>query len=636
LTETQNATSGALPTEPHHHKSSFLALTIASVGVVYGDIGTSPIYAFREALRPVMEDGILTRAEVIGLVSLIFWSLTIVVTIKYIIFVLRADNNGEGGTLSLMALAQKALGRRTLALFVLGIMGASLFYGDAILTPAISILSSLEGLKLVTSAFDPYIIPLAIVIIGVLFSVQRHGTARVGILFGPICIVWFTTLAALGVMHISDDPDILWALSPHSAIRFLWNHGWLAFIVLGAVFLAVTGAEGLYADMGHFGRGPIRAAWIWLVFPALILNYFGQGAMVLAHPEAIENPFFLMAPEGWLLPLVLLTTVATIIASQAVITGAFSLTQQAVQLGILPRMAITRTSESQAGQIYVPAVNTMLFVGVILLVLGFQSSENLSHAYGIAVTGTMCVTSMLFYVIVRRIWKFSRIAAIATVAPFLFIEISFLSANLLKLLNGAYVPLLLAAALMTIMWTWRRGNRIVKDKTRRESMKLEELLEMLRKSPPVRVPGTAIFLTNDPEVAPPALFHNLKHNKVLHERLIMLSVFTSSYPRVPEESRAKIEAVDADVTRVILNFGYMETPNVPRALARLKKQGLKFDIMTTSFFLGRRTIVPDRRSGMPRWQDKLFIALNRNATNATDFFQIPTGRVVELGAQITV
>ena len=636
MSDPQTATTGTLPTPPDHHKSSFLALTVASVGVVYGDIGTSPLYAFREALRPVTADGAATRDEVIGLVSLIFWSLTIVVTIKYIVFMLRADNNGEGGTLSIMALAQKAYGRRTFAIFFLGIAGAALFYGDAILTPAMSIISSLEGLKLITAAFDPYIIPLAIIIIGLLFAFQRYGTARVGVLFGPICVVWFLSLATLGLIHVADDPDILWAFSPHFALGFLFSHGLVGLIVLGAVFLAVTGAEGLYADMGHFGRGPIRAAWIWLVFPALVINYFGQGAMILANPAAIENPFFLMAPEGWLVPLVLLSTVATVIASQAVITGAFSLTHQAVQLGILPRMVITRTSESQAGQIYVPAVNTLLFVGVVLLVLGFQSSANLAHAYGVAVTGTMCVTSLLFYVIVRRVWKFSRPAAIATVAPFLLIEGAFLTANLTKLLNGAYVPLLLGAALVVIMWTWRRGNRIVQEKTRRDSMKLEELLDMLKQSKPVRVPGTAIFLTNDPEPAPPARFHTLKHNKVRHEKLIMLSVFTSSYPRVREENRAKIEAVDEDVTRVILNFGYMETPNVPRALARLKKQGLKFDIMTTSFFLGRRTIVPDRRSGMPRWQDKLFIALNRNAANATDFFQIPTGRVVELGAQITV
>ncbi len=635
MSDPQTATTGALP-EPDHHKSSFLALTIASVGIVYGDIGTSPLYAFREALRPVTVDGGVSRAEVIGLVSLIFWSLTVVVTIKYVIFMLRADNNGEGGTLSLMALAQKAYGRRTFAIFLLGITGAALFYGDAILTPAMSIISSLEGLKLITSAFDPYIIPLAILIIGVLFAVQRHGTAIVGVFFGPVCVVWFIVLTALGVIHLSDDPDILWALSPHYALGFLFDHGLVGFIVLGAVFLAVTGAEGLYADMGHFGRGPIRAAWIWLVFPALVINYFGQGAMVLADPSTIANPFFLMAPDGWLIPLVLLSTVATVIASQAVITGAFSLTRQAIQLGILPRMTITQTSAAQAGQIYVPAVNAFLFIGVILLVLGFQSSANLAHAYGVAVTGTMCVTSLLFYVIVRRVWKFSRRAAILTVAPFLIIELAFLAANLTKLLNGAYVPLMLGAGLVIIMWTWRRGNRIVQDKTRRESVKLEDLLDMLRRSPPVRVPGTAIFLTNDPEVAPPALFHNLKHNKVLHEKLIVLSVFTSSYPRVPEENRAKVEEIDPDVTRVILNFGYMETPNVPRALARLKKQGLKFDIMTTSFFLGRRTIVPDRRSGMPRWQDKLFITLNRNATNATDFFQIPTGRVVELGAQITV
>lgn len=628
--------ASAHPPGLDHKKASFWTLLLGSIGVVYGDIGTSPLYAFREALRATMEDGRVLRSEVIGLISLIFWALTIVVTVKYVLFLLRADNNGEGGTLSLMALAQKAFGRRTTLIFILGIAGASLFYGDAILTPAISILSSLEGLSLVTSAFDPYVLPVAIIMIGILFSFQRHGTARVGILFGPICLVWFFVLAGLGIYHISDDPEILWALSPHNAVGFLLAHGWMGFIVLGAVFLAVTGAEGLYADMGHFGRGPISAAWLWLVFPALILNYLGQGALVLAHPSAMSNPFFLMAPEGLLAPLVILSMMATIIASQAVITGAFSLTQQAVQLGLLPRMEIRRTSESQAGQIYVPVVNLLLFIGVIALVLSFQSSAALSHAYGVAVIGTMCVTSLLAYVIMRRIWKLSKIAAIAVVVPFLGIEIAFLSANLLKLFNGAYVPLLLGAGLMMVMWTWRRGNKIVNEKTRRESMKLEELLDMLKKSPPVRVPGTAVFLTNDPEVAPPALFHNLKHNKVLHEKLIMLTVFTTSYPRMPEEQRAKIDIIDADTTRVILNFGYMETPNVPRALARLKKQGLKFDIMTTSFFLGRRVIVPDRRSGMPRWQDKLFILLNRNATNATDFFQIPTGRVVELGAQVTV
>lgn len=617
------------------HHGSFWKLTLGSIGVVYGDIGTSPLYAFREALHATMEDG-LARSEIIGVVSLMFWALTIIVTLKYVVFLLRTDNNGEGGTLSLMALAQKAYGRRTLVLFLLGITGASLFSGEAIITPAISVLSAVEGLSLVTSAFDPFIVPLAIVILGILFAVQRHGTAGISAAFGPICVVWFVTIGALGVMHLADDPAVLWALSPVNAFNFLFNHGISAFLVLGAVFLTVTGCEALYADLGHFGRKPITAAWFWLVFPALTLNYFGQGAFVLAHPEMAENPFFLMAPEPLLLPLVLLATLATVIASQAVITGAFSLTQQAVQLGMLPRMEIRRTSESRAGQIYVPAVNMLLFVGVIALVMTFTSSSALSHAYGIAVTGTMVVTTCLAYVIMRRVWNLSRLWALAIMTPFLIIELTFLSANLLKLLNGAYVPLLLAIALMTIMITWRRGQQIVKDKTRRESMKLEELLDMLKKSPPVTVPGTAVFLTNDPDVAPPALFHNLKHNKVLHEKLIMLSVFTTSYPRMPDDMRAKIEAVSDNVTRVILNFGYMETPNVPRALARLKKQGLKFDIMTTSFFLGRRTIVPDKRSGMPQWQDKLFIWLNRNAMNATDFFQIPTGRVVELGAQVTV
>ncbi len=635
MSDPSASANGSEQAAPAEHGGSLWKLTLGSVGVVYGDIGTSPLYAFREALHATMEDG-LSRSEIIGVVSLMFWSLTIIVTLKYVVFLLRADNNGEGGTLSLMALAQKAYGRRTLVLFLLGITGASLFSGEAIITPAISVLSALEGLSLVTTAFDPYIVPLAIIILGVLFAVQRHGTAGISAAFGPICTVWFLVIGGLGVMHLLDDPEILWALSPVYAVSFLFDHGFQAFLVLGAVFLTVTGCEALYADLGHFGRKPITMAWFWLVFPALTLNYFGQGAFVLANPAMAENPFFLMAPDFLLLPLVILATMATVIASQAVITGAFSLTQQAVQLGMLPRMEIRRTSESKAGQIYVPAVNMMLFVGVIALVMTFQSSSALSHAYGIAVTGTMVVTTCLAYVIMRRVWKLSRVWAIAIMAPFLFIELTFLSANLLKLLSGAYVPLLLAIALMTIMITWRRGQQIVKEKTRRESMKLEELLDMLKKSPPVKVLGTAVFLTNDPDVAPPALFHNLKHNKVLHEQLIMLSVFTTSYPRMPDDMRAKIEPVSDDVTRVILNFGYMETPNVPRALARLKKQGLKFDIMTTSFFLGRRTIVPDKRSGMPKWQDKLFIWLNRNAMNATDFFQIPTGRVVELGTQVTV
>ncbi len=637
MTDTAPAATGTIPAgeHDHHPKASFWALTLGSIGVVYGDIGTSPLYAFREALTAASADG-LSNNEIIGIVSLMFWSLTIIVTLKYVVFLLRTDNNGEGGTLSLMALAQKAYGRRTTTIFVLGIAGASLFSGEAIITPAISVLSALEGLSLVTDTFDPYILPMAIIILGVLFSVQRHGTGRVSAAFGPICVVWFLSIGALGVLHILDDPKVLYALSPTYAIGFLIEHGFAGLLVLGSVFLTVTGCEALYADMGHFGRKPITAAWMWFVFPALTLNYFGQGGLVLAHHEMAANPFFLLAPPELLVPLVILATMATVIASQAVITGAFSLTQQAVQLGLLPRMEIRRTSETAAGQIYLPVINTLLFVGVIALVVGFGSSSALSHAYGIAVTGTMVVSSLLAYVIVRRVWGLSRPVTMLIIAPILAIELTFLSANLLKLFQGAYVPLLLGIGMMLIMWTWRRGNQIVQEKTRRDSMKLEDLLAMLKKSPPVRVPGTAVFLSNDIEVAPPALFHNLKHNKVLHEKLIMLTVFTASYPRIPEEQRAKVERIDDDVTRVILNFGYMETPNVPRALARLKKQGLKFDIMTTSFFLGRKVIVPDRRSGMPRWQDKLFIALNRNATNATDFFQIPTGRVVELGAQVTV
>jgi len=642
--QSSNQSSGApslAPAEPSSHSTPHrglghnLALALGSVGVVYGDIGTSPLYALKESLHHAAKDG-LDREEVIGVVSLLIWALFIVVTIKYVFFIMRADNKGEGGTLSLMALAQSALGRSSTMVFVLGVAGAALFYGDAIITPAISVLSAVEGLKLVTPVFEPYIIPITVVILITLFSVQGGGTARMARFFGPICLVWFLALAALGLMHIEDDLGILGALNPFEAVQFLASHGLLGFIVLGAVFLAVTGAEALYADMGHFGRKPIQYAWIFLVLPALTLNYLGQGALVLNNPAAISDPFYLMAPEWALLPLVLLASMATVIASQAVITGAFSLTRQAVQLGLLPRITIRHTSETEHGQIVIPKINWILLVGVLALVFLFKTSSALASAYGIAVTGTMLVTTALFFVVARHVWTWSRLAAFAVTTPLMLIDLAFFVSNALKVADGGYVPLLLAGFVAVMMWTWMRGTRIVYEKARKDSVPLLDLIKMLEKSKPVRVAGTAVFLTSDPETAPGALLHNLKHNKVLHKRNIILTVNTADMPRVPEAEKLSVEDLSDDVKRISVRVGYMETPRVPHFLALARRRGLDFDIMQTSFFLGKRSIKAAATSGMPLWQDNLFIFLSRSAANATDFFHIPTGRVVELGAQVTV
>ncbi|MBL8531834.1 MAG: potassium transporter Kup [Hyphomonadaceae bacterium] len=618
--------------------AGFWTLLVGSVGVVYGDIGTSPLYAFRESIRHVADNGV-DRGEVIGIVSLIFWAVTILVSIKYVLLVLFMDNKGEGGTLALMALAQRALGKRPLFLFGIGVVGAALFYGDAMITPAISVLSAVEGLELVPG-LEGRITPALVLTIalGVLlgvFVIQSRGTGRVGAVFGPITIVWFLTMGALGAMHLKDDPAILSAVNPYYAVAFIFNHPGLSFVVLGSVFLAVTGAEALYADMGHFGRRPIRVAWAGLVFPCLMLNYFGQGALVLADPTAIENPFFELAPDWFRLPLVLLATVATVIASQAVITGAFSLTQQAIQLGLLPRMEIRRTSETQAGQIYMPQVNWLLLTGVLVLALGFGSSSALAAAYGIAITGVMIMSSLLAFIILWRLWKWPAPLAALTLLPFLALEGVFMASNLTKFLEGGFVPLALAVGLVVIMWTWVRGTRILGDIVRRDEP-LAKLFETLAHHPPHRVRGAAIFLTGDPDTAPAALMHNLKHNQVLHEQVIILTVKTLSTPRAPDSERVKIEDFMPDVKRVTLAFGFMETPNVVKALTEARKHGLKFDIMKTSFFLSRRTIVPSEKSGMPMWQDHLFIFLARNATNATDFFHIPSGRAVELGNQVMV
>jgi KUP system potassium uptake protein len=619
----------------HHHKSSLAAMAIGSIGVVYGDIGTSPLYALRESLAHSKSIG-LHDNTVIGTVSLLVWALFFTVTAKYVLFLMRADNKGEGGTLSLMALANNSLGRVSAVVFLLGVAGAALFSGDAIITPAISVLSALEGLELITPVFDPYILPITVFILVSLFFVQQTGTARVASFFGPIMLIFFAAIGILGIIHIGDAPRIFQAFNPLNGLTFLFSHGFLGFVVLGSVFLSVTGAEALYADMGHFGRFPIQVAWLAFVLPALLLNYLGQGALVLADPKTVENPFFLLAPSWALLPLVILSTVATVIASQAVITGAYSITRQAIQLGLLPRMLIMHTSEMQEGQIFIPRVNRMLLIGVLALVLMFKNSSALANAYGIAVTGTMVVTTALAFVVVWKNWHWPLWASLAFISVFLAVDLAFLTANLVKVVEGGWVPLLLAGCSMVVMWTWVRGNALLALKTKRDSIPLLELIKMLEKSKPVRVAGTAIFLTNQPETAPSSLLHNLKHNKVLHERILIMCVKTEGTPRVPLSKRYEIEKITGDFTKVILHYGYMESPRVPAALASLRKSGLKFDIMTTSFFLGRRTIKTSPTSGMPLWQDKLFVALSKQAANATDFFAIPSGRVVELGAQVTV
>lgn len=616
-------------------RSQFLPLMIGSIGVVYGDIGTSPLYAFREAVMAA-GGGTASRDAVLGVLSLILWALVLVVTCKYVLVLLRADNNGEGGTLTLMALARRVAGHGSGMMLAFGIAGAALFFGDALITPAISVLSAIEGVKIVTPAFDHAVVPLTVAVLVALFAVQSHGTARVAALFGPIMTVWFVVIAVAGLAHIADDPGIVAAFDPTRAVSFLWTHGTIGFVTLGAVFLAVTGAEALYADLGHFGRRPIQTAWLVLVLPSLALNYLGQGALVLAHPEAIENPFFLLVPDWGLLPMVALATAATVIASQAVITGAYSLTRQAIQLGLLPRLEVRHTSEAQEGQIYVPRVNHALVFGVLLLVALFRSSSALAAAYGIAVTGTMVVTAAMAFVVIWRVWGWSPLLAAALMAPFMAVDLTFLSANLLKVTEGGWVPLVFAAAVGVVMYTWQRGTRLLFEKTRRLETPLDALVSVLERKPPLRVPGTAVFLTADPHSAPTALMHSLKHYKVLHASNVVLNVATLHTPRVKPSERVSIERIGESFSRVTLRFGYMESPNVPRALAVARKLGWQFDIMSTSFFLSRRLLKPAVRSGMPPWQDRLFIVLARTANDATEYFQIPTGRVVEIGTQVTI
>jgi len=617
----------------------FLVLLLGSIGVVYGDIGTSPLYAFREALRPFIADGVIRQDVVIGLISLMVWTLTIIVTFKYVLFLLRADNDGEGGTLSLLALLMKKSGSYLPVLFFAGVIGAALFIGDAMITPALSVMSALEGLKLVTPAFAGYVLPMSAAIMVGLFLVQSKGTAAVSKFFGPITVVWFLAMAWGGLIHIGDNLTILQALNPLNALWFITHAGVVGLIVLGAVFLTVTGAEALYADLGHFGRKPIQWAWFILVFPALALNYLGQGALVLTHPEAVENPFYLLYPDWALLPIVILATMATIIASQAVITGAFSLARQAVHLGFLPRLMIKFTSETNTGQIYVPAVNGVLFIGVIVLIFSFRDSESLATAYGISVTGAMVVTTLMAHQFLRQIWRYSFVTATALLLPLLLVECVFLIANLMKIHDGGWVPVALAMVIMLVMWTWTRGTKYLKEKSAQSDIPLADFVAALeRKSAhtPSIVPGTAVFLTSVPDRTPAVLLHNIKHNHVLHERNVILSVRTLDKPYVPEEDRIAMQTLSDRFLRIDLTFGFMEDPNVTRALSLCRKKGFKFEIMNTSFYLGRRVLVRSPNVGLPAWQERLYIALAGFGIDPSDYFKLPANRVVELGEQVAI
>ena len=615
---------------------AFWGLVIGSLGVVYGDIGTSPLYVVRTAIASATGGDIGFEENVIGILSLILWTLMISVTIKYVVLILRADNNGEGGTLSLMALAQRAIGRQTFVVFILGVLGASLFAGDAVITPAISVLSAVEGLKLVSPQFSHFVLPLTVVILIALFILQSKGTATVGKLFGPIMIIWFLTLAAGGVAHIADSPKILAALNPGYAATFLWHKGALGILVLGSVFLAVTGGEALYADLGHFRRGPIQTAWIGMVFPCLGLNYVGQGAMLLSHPENAKDPFFLLFPEWATLPIVLLATMATIIASQATITGAFSLFRQAIQLRLLPRLVVRQTSASNRGQIYLPQINFIILAGVLFLVLAFRSSDNLAAAYGVAVTGTELVTTSLMFIVINKYWKFSKLTTTLMLVPFFLLELVFLSANLSKVLEGGYLPLSLATLLCLTMWTWMRGTKVLGDKIRAEDTPIDLFIKSVMKSEMKLTKGTAIYLTSNADLAPTALLHVVKHFGTKHDHNVFLTVLTSEFPSVPDDGRVQLTHINNHFSKATITFGFMEDPNVPLALSKVKDTEIDFNMMKTSYVLSRRRIKQAEGSELPKWQDNYFVSLSRLSANAADYFQIPIDQSVEIGHQYLV
>jgi KUP system potassium uptake protein len=623
----------------HGHRDGLLKLAVGAIGVVYGDIGTSPLYAMKETFvghHPLAVD----QLHILGVLSLVFWSLMLIVTVKYVAIILRADNNGEGGSLALLALIQRRSGaeggkRWGPSLVILGVLATALFFGDCMITPAMSVLSAVEGLATVEAGFDPFVLPIAVTILIALFYIQSVGTAKVGRLFGPIMLLYFGVLAVLGVYHILARPDVLWALNPVWAWRFAANDGMLAFLALGSVVLAVTGAEALYADMGHFGRRPISGAWLWFVLPALMLNYLGQGALLMQTPAAAENPFFLMAPEDLRLPLVILATMATVIASQAVITGAYSVVQQAVQLGLMPRIRITHTSASEAGQIYIPSANWALMVMVLLLVLGFGESSNLAAAYGIAVTGTMFISTCMVGVLIRRVWHWPIWAVALFEVTFLTIDGLYFASNLTKVPDGGWFPLLVAVVVFVLLTTWFKGRKLMIERMREAAMPIRIFIDSAASSA-TRVAGTAVFMTSTPEGVPHALLHNLKHNRVLHERVILLTVKVTDEPYFPEIDRFLHEDLGQGFHRVILRYGFMEEPDVPLHLKTFHECGAEFRMMDTSFFLSRQTLLASERPGMAIWREKLFSWMLRNAESAMEFFRLPTNRVVELGSQIEI
>lgn len=618
-------------------RKRFRAALIGCIGVVYGDIGTSPLYAFREATVQIAKDGLLPQ-EVYGILSLIIWALIIIVSLKYVYILLRADNKGEGGILALTSLVRKtcSTSRGKDAVMMIGIVGASLFYADAAITPAISVLSAMEGMSLVTPMFDKYILAVSIFILILLFMVQKHGTSMVSKFFGPITIVWFLAMAATGLSWIIYKPEVLVCLSPYYAYLFIIEHGAMSFLVLGSVFLSVTGAEALYADMGHFGIKPIQRAWIYFIFPCLILNYMGQGVLVLDNPEALENSFFLLAPSWALLPMVILATLATIIASQAVITGAYSLSRQATQLGFLPRMEIKFTSGENIGEIYMPKVNSIMLYGVLLICILFQHSSNMAAAYGIAVTGTMVLTSFLMAIVMWKVWKKSLYLVAAIVLPLLIIEFIFLGANLMRILAGGFVPVLFGAYMTFLMVTWVYGTRYLAKRARRRAVRITDFSENLDQNPPHIIKGTAIFFTSDPMNAPEALIKNIQYNQVIHEHNVIVTVITSSFPEVPESQRLQIDMISSKLLRVIIHFGFMEIPDVPKALYKASWRGVNIDISNATYFFVRRKIVSDPNRGLPGWMDKFYIGLTRFAIGEHDFFKLPRSRVIELGVQMAI
>ena len=618
-------------------KSSLAALTLGAIGVVYGDIGTSVLYAVKE----VFGSGHVpfTPDNIYGILSIFFWTLTVIVSLKYVILVLRADNNGEGGLIAMLALASQAVKdkpRLRKVLLAVGIFGTSLFYGDGVITPAISVLSAVEGLEVVSPHFKQYVIPLTLVVLFCLFAVQKRGTSGIGKFFGPITLIWFLTIAVLGVSHIVTHPEILWAMSPHHALGFMWAHPGISFIILGAVVLCVTGAEALYADLGHFGKRPIRLAWFGVAMPALTLNYFGQGALLLAEPEAVKNPFFMMAPDWALVPLVVLATMATVIASQALITGAFSVTKQVIQLGYLPRLNILHTSVRDTGQIYIPLVNWGLFVAIVLAVVMFRSSSNLAAAYGIAVTLDMLITTTLTFFVIRYGWGYPLALCIAATGCFFAVDLAFFASNLLKLFQGGWFPLMIGGGVFVLMMTWKEGRRLLNDKLRADAIDLKDFLESVFVSPPTRVDGTAVFLTAEPGAVPNAMLHNLKHNKVLHRQNLFVTVRNHEVPWIGLDQRLKVQPLGHDCWQVVVHYGFKDDPDIPSALHQLRGQGCDLEPMTTSYFLSRDTIIPTIGSGMAPWREKLFAQMHHNASGAADFLHLPSNAVVELGSKIEI